>query len=297
MVRSPFGQRVIGGLARGFIALAKALGRRRATAVAIGVMRAVAPLLPENRLAAANIAKAFPERGEAERAAILAGAWDNLARTGVEFSFLDEILDGFDLEHPERSTITVSGAEHLAALRDDGKPAIVFSAHLANWELTAAIAGRYGLPLSILFRAPTNIIFAQDILKTRDRLMGKFITSQKGAALEIAAAMSRGDHFGILIDQRVKRAPVIPFFGRPAHSNDVAVRLARGYDCPVHGARAIRLPGGRFHLELTPPIALPRDADGDIDIKAANVILHGIVEGWIREHPEQWLWQHNRWRL
>jgi KDO2-lipid IV(A) lauroyltransferase len=261
------------------------------------VMRVVAPLLPENRLAAANIAHAFPEKSAAERAAILAGAWDNLARTGAEFAFLDEILDGFDLEHPERSTITVSGAEHLVALRDDGKPAIVFSAHLANWELTAAIAGRYGLPLSILFRAPTNMIFAHEVLKTRDRLMGKFITSQKGAALEIAAAMSRGDHFGILIDQRVKRAPVIPFFGRPAHSNDVAVRLARGYDCPVHGARAIRLPGGRFHLELTPPIALPRDADGDIDIKAANVVLHGIVEGWIREHPEQWLWQHNRWRL
>jgi KDO2-lipid IV(A) lauroyltransferase len=183
------------------------------------------------------------------------------------------------------------------SLRDDGKPAIIFSAHLANWELTAAIAGKYGLALSVLFRAPTNIAFAQDLLRTRDRLMGKFIASQKGAAFEIAAAMARGEHFGILIDQRVRRAPIIPFLGRPAHSNDVAIRLARSFDCPVHGARAIRLPGNRFHLELTPPIDLPRDSEGAIDIAAANVVIHGIVEGWVRDHPDQWLWQHDRWKL
>jgi KDO2-lipid IV(A) lauroyltransferase len=64
----------------------------------------------------------------------------------------------------------------------------------------------------------------------------------------------------------------------------------------VHGARAIRLPGGRLHLELTGPIALPRDSEGLIDVAAATAAINAIVEGWVREHPDQWFWLHNRWK-
>jgi KDO2-lipid IV(A) lauroyltransferase len=74
-------------------------------------------------------------------------------------------------------------------------------------------------------------------------------------------------------------------------------RLARRFDgCPVHGARAIRLPGGRFRLEITEEIALPRNEAGRVDVEAATALVNRIVEGWVREHPGQWLWMHRRWR-
>ena len=25
-------------------------------------------------------------------------------------------------------------------------------------------------------------------------------------------------------------------------------------------------------------------------------VITDVVEGWVREHPEQWLWLHRRWR-
>jgi KDO2-lipid IV(A) lauroyltransferase len=31
-------------------------------------------------------------------------------------------------------------------------------------------------------------------------------------------------------------------------------------------------------------------------VPASTHLINGIVEGWIREHPEQWLWFHRRWR-
>jgi len=64
----------------------------------------------------------------------------------------------------------------------------------------------------------------------------------------------------------------------------------------VHGVRVIRLPGQRFRLELTPPLELPRDAAGEIDVQGAIAMMTAVVEGWVREHPEQWLWMHRRWR-
>ena len=52
---------------------------------------------------------------------------------------------------------------------------------------------------------------------------------------------------------------------------------------------------GRFRLEITDELVLPRDEKGDIDIKGTTELVTKVVEGWVREHPEQWLWMHRRW--
>ena len=50
------------------------------------------------------------------------------------------------------------------------------------------------------------------------------------------------------------------------------------------------------HLVMTGPIEMPRDEDGLIDVTAATAVMTKIVEGWVREHPEQWFWLHDRWK-
>ena len=81
----------------------------------------------------------------------------------------------------------------------------------------------------------------------------------------------------------------------PRHPLDEVLRVLR-LDCPVRGARAIRLEGGRFRLELTDPLPLPRDAGGLIDVPAATQAINDVIASWVREHPGQWLWMHRRWR-
>ena len=44
------------------------------------------------------------------------------------------------------------------------------------------------------------------------------------------------------------------------------------------------------------PIAPGLTPDGDIDIAGTMQAVHDVIEGWIREYPEQWLWIHRRWR-
>ena len=65
----------------------------------------------------------------------------------------------------------------------------------------------------------------------------------------------------------------------------------------IRGVRVVRqADGNSFWGELTDEVAPARDADGKVDIQGTMQIVTGIVEGWIREHPEQWLWLHRRWR-
>lgn len=294
-LRSDGFERFTARLARSLIRIVRRIGRRRAEAVVRFLTRVVGPLLPENRTAANNLAMAFPEKSPAERAAILRGAWENFAAVAVEFLFLEEMVAPFDPARPDEGPITVAGIDEFVRLRDDGTTAVIFTAHLANWEVLGAISKKFGLRTVLPYRAPSNAYFAEDVLAEREALMGTLVPNSRGAAFEIATAMEAGAHLGMLVDQKLFGGLRVPFFGHPAPTNPLAARFARQFDCPVHGARAIRLPGGRLHLELTPPVAMPRDAEGRIDVEAATAAITAVVEGWVREHPEQWLWLHDRW--
>jgi KDO2-lipid IV(A) lauroyltransferase len=296
LLRSDFFYRLSAGTLRAGMNFVRRLGRQRALRFVGGMFRIVGPLLPEHRMARASIAASFPEKSEAERAEILRGAWENFAAVVVEFVFLEELAAEFDPAHPTEGMVTVSGLDHFVSLRDDGKPAVIIAAHLANWEILGVVAQTFGLRTVLPFRAPGNFHLAEDVLAKREALMGTLVESGRGASFEIAAALDRGEHLGMLVDQRLTRGLDVPFFGRPALTNPLPAKFARQYDCPVHGARAIRLPGGRLHLELTGPIQLPRGGDGLIDVEAATLEINRIVEGWVREHPGQWFWLHDRWR-
>lgn len=284
-------------LVRGAFAVLRALGPDRAPALGGAVTRTIGPLLPPHRTAVENIRAAFPEMSAAEHRRIARDSWDNLGRTACEYVHMGAIYD-FDEARPGAGRIELAPGviERFRALKESGKPALIFAAHLANWELPMVAAARHGLPAAALYRTPNNAAIARDILALRRGVMGRLIPAGLTAPLRMMEALERGEHVGMLVDQRFGRGPRVPFFGRMAPSNPLIARLARRFDCPVHGCRAIRLPGGRFRLELTEAIELPRDASGRVDVEAATALMNRIIEGWIREHPGQWLWQHRRWR-
>jgi Kdo2-lipid IVA lauroyltransferase/acyltransferase len=292
-----WGDAAVAVLVRGAFALLRALGPDRAASLGARLARSLGPLLPVHRVALENIRQAFPDLPEAEHRRIAREAWDNLGRTAAEYVHLDRIWD-FSLDRPNAGRIEIApeAVARFESLRDDGKPALLFAAHLANWELPAIAAARHGLAAAVLYRTPNNAAVARDILALRAGSMGELIPAGLAAPIRMLEALDAGKHVGMLVDQRFGRGPRLPFLGRPAASNPLLARMARRFDCPVHGARAIRLPGGRFRLELTEEIALPRDASGRVDVEAATALLNRIVEGWVREHPGQWLWMHRRWR-
>jgi len=262
----------------------------------VGVLaRRIGPLLPEHRIGRRQLQAAFPDRDTPWVEATLRDAWENLGRVAGEYVHLDRIWD-YDPDLPERSRITTDAGPVLERLRDDGKPALLFTAHLANWELPAVAAQRHGLPTAVVYRMPNNRVVADQIVAIRGPLMGRLISTRRAGAFEMAAALERGEHLGMLVDQFFGRGQTIDFFGRPTKANPTLARLARRYDCPVYGVRVIRRPGLRFHVTTTGPLDLPRDPDGQVNVQAATQMINTVVEEWIREEPAQWLWFHRRWR-
>ncbi len=225
----------------------------------------------EQRIGRANLTAAFPEKSPEEIEAILAGVWDNLGRVGAEFAHLDHIWE-HDPAHPEDSRIEIEPRTHelFAQLRLDGKPALIFASHLGNWELPALAAVAHGLDAAILYRRP-NIASADRIIQDmRAVKMGTLIPAGRDAPLKLAEALQNGQHVAMLVDQYLTNGVEVTFFGRKTRANPRA--------------------------ELSEEVKPVRDAAGQIDIQGTMQTITSVVEGWIREYPDQWLWLHRRWR-
>jgi KDO2-lipid IV(A) lauroyltransferase len=257
----------------------------------------IGPLLREQRIARANLTAAFPEKSPAEIEAIIAGVWDNLGRLGAEFAHIDRIWD-YDEAYPLKSRIEIPPRTHelFHQLRLDDKPALIFASHLGNWEMPALAAVAHGLDTAILFRRP-NIASADRIIQEmRSDKMGTLIPAGRDAPIRLAEALQKGQHVAMLVDQYLTGGVEVSFFGRKTRANPMLARLLRQVECPVHGVRIIRLPGYRFRAELSEEVQPVRDARGQIDIQGTTQAITNVIEGWIREYPDQWLWLHRRWR-
>jgi KDO2-lipid IV(A) lauroyltransferase len=272
--------------------------RRRMARVASAVTRSVGPYLKEHKLAREQLVAAFPDKSPEEIETILTGVWDNLGRVAAEFSHIDR-LHIVDPDRPGAEDITYSQRtfDLFHHLRLDGKPALLFTSHLANWELSAYVAAAYKLDLNILYRRPNIAAVDDAVRQSREGIMGTLVATGLDAPVKLARVLEAGGHVAMLVDQHYVRGVDVTFFGRTCKANPLLAQLARLVDCPIHGARMVRLPDhDRFRIDLTEAIEPARDADGRIDVAGTMQIVTSVVEGWVREHPEQWLWLHRRWR-
>jgi len=281
----------------GALKAVRLINRKVMADVAGGFLRRVGPWLPEHRIGRANLTAAFPEKSAAEIEEILRGAWDNLGRVAAEFAHLDRIktydpavAGPFDVDYDQTTF------DRFHGLRLDGKPALIFTAHLANWELAAQVAMTYQLDMTVLYRRPNLGAVADAVIKIRAGSMGSLVPTGLNAPVKLMRTLEAGGHVAMLVDQYNVQGVDVTFFGRRTKANALLARLARNVECPIHGARMIRLPDHRFRIEMTDAIAPVRDADGQIDIQGTMQAITDVVEGWVREHPEQWLWLHRRWR-
>lgn len=273
----------------------RCLNRQWVSNVAAGVTRAIGPRLREHRLGRANLAAAFPDKSPDEIERILRAVWDNLGRVAAEFAHLDRIVAG-NPEHRPFVEYAPGTAARFKELRDDGKPALVFAAHLANWELPAILAAADGLDTVVLYRRPNLGSVADAVTAVREGQMGEMVPTSLMAPVRLANALAANRHVAMLVDQHYVKGVDVMFFGRPVKANPLIAMLAREAECAIHGTRAIRLPNGRFRVELSEPVTPARDAEGRIEVQGTMQAVTSVIEGWVREYPEQWLWLHRRWR-
>lgn len=250
--------------------------------------RVAGPRLSSSRVALDNIARAFPDMDSAQARLILIGMWENLGRIMAEYPHLGRI---------SRERITIENGALVEQLKNDQQPAVIFAGHIGNWEVPpVATLIRHQFPVSVIYRAPNNPFVDQLLQRLRSR-GGKIDTIPKSfvGARDMVRALKDGRHLAILIDQKYNEGIAVPFLGRPAMTSPAFVQLAQKFNCPLVPIHIRRERGAYFHMRVYPPLPHHNENGAQLPVEEVIASAHILLEDWIRQAPEQWLWLHRRW--
>ncbi len=261
---------------------------------ALGVWAArlgrVADMVPRRRrLVRANLHVAFPDWSPQQVAATAERAWRNIMLTALEVLWFarhgEELARFVRFDTPAGEAMLARGARG---------PIILLTPHLGNWELIGQAFTAAGGRLCAVAR-PVRNPWLHRLLDGARRKQGMEIIPSKGASRRALRALRDGKALGMLIDQntRPRRGGVfVDFFGLPVPTSRVPASLARRLDVDILCAALVRSDKG-FQIELAELERPPANYRDDLELTAALLRLN---EELIRRHPDQYVWNYERWR-
>jgi KDO2-lipid IV(A) lauroyltransferase len=288
--RENFGTRLYGRAVAYALILLGCLPRRASAAVCAVILRNVGPLLRGNRHARRQLNAAFPTLGASETRRLQRGMWDNMGRTFGEYAHIAELMQ-FSPETPSAGQVIMDErtAETMRSIARNGRGALMFAAHLGNWEIPAMAARAAGCEIALVYKRQPSAVITTELKRKRAMFAARLIEASPTAPREILGALREGLLVGMLVDQHFAQGTEVHFFDRVCRVNPILARLARAAKSPIYGARVVRLPDQRYRLEVVGPLQLSGSKD---DVAATMQTVIGMVETWIRQEPEQWMWLH-----
>ena len=250
-------------------------------------------LKKRRRIALENLRIVFgDEMSTDEQARICRSSFQQVGKTAIEFLRFPKLT--FDNIWEE---VTVEGKEYLIQALRRGKGAIVFLPHFGNWELLAPVYGALIPDRAKAIAFPLKNRFLDALVSQyREQLSLRLITRRR-AVRETLRALKENYAVGFFADQNAGREGVfVDFFGKPASAVRGPATLALKTGAPLLLSMDIRQPDDRHRVIITPPIDLEISGDLEQDVQTNTAHILKILEVYIRQYPDQWLWTHNRWK-
>ncbi|RXJ90572.1 lipid A biosynthesis acyltransferase [Arcobacter sp. CECT 8983] len=177
-----------------------------------------------------------------------------------------------------------------------GKKIIFFTAHYGGWEIALPhTALKFGT-LAVVNRKMNNPLI-QDMYKKARNRNNIIMLDKKTAAKGMLKALKQNNHVAVVIDQHIKVGEEIEFFGKKVMATDSTSRLALKFDavlvplfCEMNDFRD-------YTIKIEKPIDVATyEFKTDNKIKELTQIQNNIIENQIKHKPEQWFWQHKRFK-
>jgi KDO2-lipid IV(A) lauroyltransferase len=239
-----------------------------------------------------HLRHAFPEMEDAWRSRVARASYRHLGREGVA-TFRWARLSPKEI----RERTEIEGLDVLEAAVREERGVVLVTGHFGSWEIGGATVAAYGVPLDVIARRQRNPLFDREINQARERLKMRII-ERGDARRRVLRSLRDGRVVAFVGDQDARDKGVfVEFMGRGASTARGAAFFALRTECPLVAAFICRKSGfpQRYRLSVR-RIPLDPTDDQEADVIRLTEAHTRYLEARVREHPEQYFWQHRRWK-
>jgi KDO2-lipid IV(A) lauroyltransferase len=258
---------------------------------ALGVMVGWGCLLIRNRTlrdTRTNIGLCLPELSRADQRRLVRRSLAETGKTLMETGALWMRREQDAL----RLIRHIHGLDVALSAREAGHGVIFATPHLGAWE-AAGLYCAHAFHMTCLFR-PLRMTELDGLVRAaRSRFGASYVPANAQGIRALRRAAGRGGAVAMLPDQEPRSGSgcFAPFFGVPAYSMTLLVRLSLSTGAPIVFTYCERLARGRgYRLHFRPA---PQDIYS-ADTGRAVAAMNRAVEGLIRECPAQYQWSYRR---
>jgi KDO2-lipid IV(A) lauroyltransferase len=200
-------------------------------------------------------------------------------------------------ETPIEGLVDFEGVPRVRKAKEEGRGVMLITAHLGSWELGALAALLIGYPLQVVFLPFDNPYLDQWVARVRSST-GNQVIPKRNALRAVLSSLRNGGIVVVLMDLNTMRGEgaFVDFFGKSASTTSAPALLALRTGAAVFPILTLRQ--GNHWLKVIVGEELPLSRSGNLQKDLVDSTAHftRILEEYIRQHPEQWFWPHERWK-
>ncbi|MGL4988009.1 MAG: lysophospholipid acyltransferase family protein [Cetobacterium sp.] len=236
-------------------------------------------------IALANLKLAFPDKSYIERKKIAIESYKILSKAFISTLWFQDYL---------KTNVNIEDFESLVQLKEKRKGLAVALIHMGNMEANLKASEKY--KVVTVAKAQRNPYIDKFITESRQKLNITLLKKSKQTSRELLEEIEKESLVALFTDHRDKGASV-EFFGENTVSPTGIVNIALKHDLPLVIGYNVMHRDNTCTTFFTKEIELVRTNSFKEDVSVNTQIVMNTIEQIIKNHPNQWMWFHDRWKL
>ncbi len=244
------------------------------------------------KLVIKNLSYAFEGKTEKDVKTLAANMFEMLGKNTGEMLRATRVRTLADLEN----FLVTHGLENYENAIKKGKGVIFLTCHLGAFDLQVSNMALRGLNPNII-GTPLKDERLNELLWDYRNMHGAIAIQRGKETFRLIKVLKSGGSVALLIDQDTKvKSRFVNFFGKPAATPVGATVLAMKTGAAIVPTYVYLGKDWKQHMHILPEIPITITGEEEADIVSNTQVLTHFIEDVIRQHPEQWVWMHERWK-